>query len=276
MNANKKSVGRRRRRSAIAGTVPANPAPRMGRKSWRAMPQIDIASLNPARNNGVNGLAVDETEAILFALALAVEQRDQQTSGHCQRLALISVALGYHLGMRGADLETLYRGGFLHDVGKVGIPDSILLKPGKLTADEWVVMRSHPGRGEEICRPMKSLAPVLPIIRHHHERWDGFGYPDGLRGEQIPIHARVLQIADIYDALISARPYKPAYTPDEALELLKQEADSGWRDPELVRTFIEIHKDLIPAINGYIATVDRPIENMRTSLVNLQRFLTVS
>ena len=240
------------------------------------MLQIDVAGLAPARTNGVNGLASDETEAILFALALAVEQRDQQTSGHCQRLALISVALGYHLGLRGAELETLYRGGFLHDVGKVGIPDSILLKPDKLSADEWVVMRSHPSRGEEICRPMKSLAPVLPIIRHHHERWDGHGYPDGLRGDQIPATARILQIADIYDALISARPYKPAYTPDEALAVLKQESDAGWRDPKLVRTFVEIHSDLISAINGYIASADRPLENMRTSLANLQRFLTIS
>ncbi len=240
------------------------------------MLQIDVAGLAPARTNGVNGLAGDETEAILFALALAVEQRDQQTSGHCQRLALISVALGYHLGLRDGEMESLYRGGFLHDVGKVGIPDSILLKPGKLSAEEWVVMRSHPTRGEEICRPMKSLAPVLPIIRHHHERWDGYGYPDGLREEQIPLAARVLQVADIYDALISARPYKPAYTPDEALDVLRREADAGWRDPKLVRTFVEIHRDLVSAINGYIASAERPPENMRTSLANLQRFLAAS
>jgi putative two-component system response regulator len=273
MNGNKKSVVSRRRQSVVAGAAAANPAPSMGRKSWRAMLQIDVAGLAPARTNGLNGPAADETEAILFALALAVEQRDQQTSGHCQRLALISVALGYHLGLKGPDLETLYRGGFLHDIGKVGIPDSILLKPGKLDAEEWVVMRSHPTRGEEICRPMKSLAPVLPIIRHHHERWDGYGYPDGLRGEQIPISARILQISDIYDALISARPYKRAYTTDEAMGILRQESDSGWRDPKLVRTFVEIHKDLVSAINGYIASVDRPVENMGTSLTNLQQFL---
>ena len=260
----------------VARPIPSDPGPAMARKSWRAMLQIDVAGLAPARPNGANGIGGDETEAILFALALAVEQRDQQTSGHCQRLALISVALGFHLGLRGPELETLYRGGFLHDVGKVGIPDSILLKPGKLDADEWVVMRSHPARGEEICRPMKSLEPVLPIIRHHHERWDGYGYPDGLRGEQIPLPARILQIADIYDALISARPYKRAYQPDEALDVLKQEGDSGWRDPKLVRTFVSIHKDLISAINRYIASVDQPRENMRTSLANLQRFLSIS
>jgi len=260
----------------MARPGPAKPAPQSGRKPWRAMLQVDAATLEPARSNTADGSACDETEAILFALALAVEQRDQQTSGHCQRLALITVALGHNLGLKGSDLETLYRGGFLHDVGKVGIPDSILLKPGKLTADEWVIMRSHPLRGEEICRPMKSLDPVLPIIRHHHERFDGYGYPDGLRGEQIPLLARIMQVADIYDALMNARPYKPAYTPDQALEILQKEADAGWRDPNLVRTFVQIHRDVISAINGYASTMsDWPAENMRTSLANLQRFLTI-
>src|SRR5205807_7897679 len=119
-------------------------------------------------------------------------------------------------GLTRADLLALYRGGYLHDVGKVGIPDSILFKPGKLNGDEWLVMQSHSTRGEEICRPMKSLGPVLPIIRHHHERWDGSGYPDGLRGDQIPLLARILQTADIYDALTSPRPYKSAFSEENA------------------------------------------------------------
>jgi putative two-component system response regulator len=123
----------------------------------------------------------------------------------------------------------LYRGGYLRDIGKVGIPDAILFKPRPLTAEESLVMRSHPGRGEEICRHLPSLSQVLPVIRHHHERWDGTGYPDGLRGDQIPLLARVLQVADIYDALTNPRPYKDAYTPKQAIRVMEEETAHGWR-----------------------------------------------
>jgi len=184
--------------------------------------------------------SLDEAESILFALAQAVEKRDKQTGDHCLRLAHLSVALGSALGLSADELLALHRGGFLHDVGKVGIPDSILFKRGPLNDAEWEIMRSHTVKGEEICRPMKSLAPVLPIIRNHHEKWDGSGYPDGLRGEEIPLLARILQLADIYDALTSARSYKPAMSPRRAIEILKQEASSGWRDPELVSVFCEL------------------------------------
>ena len=216
---------------------------------------------------------IDETEEILFALAQAVEQRDTQTAGHCERLALIGVSLGFAMGLELASLLALYRGGYLHDVGKVGIPDSILFKPGKLTASEWVVMRSHCTRGEEICRHMKSLAPVLPIIRHHHERWDGTGYPDGLAGEQIPLLARIMQIADIYDALISPRPYKPAFSPDEALRLIGDETSRGWRDPELVSLFFKLHPDVISNIGEYSASRDHSLQAMGTSIAGLEQFL---
>jgi cyclic di-GMP phosphodiesterase len=195
----------------------------------------------------------ESTEGILFALAQAVEQRDHDTSGHCERLAFVSVSMGIAMGLERVCLLSLYRGGYLHDVGKVGIPDSILFKPGKLTASEWVVMRSHSVRGEEICRHLKSLEPVLPIIRHHHERWDGGGYPDGLRGRQIPLLARVLQIADIYDALISRRPYKPALAPAEALRIIQQETERGWRDPEIVKLFLRLHNDVISKADHYMA-----------------------
>ncbi len=216
----------------------------------------------------------DDTEGILFALALAVEQRDQQTAGHCQRLALIAVMLGIAMRLAHDELLALYRGGYLHDIGKVGIPDTILFKPGSLTAEEWVTMRSHSVRGEEICKPLKSLAPVLPIIRHHHERWDGSGYPDGLRGEQIPLLARVLQIADIYDALTSPRPYKLAYTPSEALEIIREEADRGWRDPEIVRLFLKLHPEVIGPITHYANEAGHSIESMQNSLSNLQQYLS--
>jgi putative two-component system response regulator len=119
-------------------------------------------------------------------LAQAVEQHDHQTAGHCERLAFIGFAMGRALGLDNAQLLTIYRRGYLHDIGKVTIPDSILFKPGNLTPPEWVTMRSHAARGEDICRPLESLKPGLPIIRHHHEHWDGGGYPDGLRGDQIP------------------------------------------------------------------------------------------
>jgi putative two-component system response regulator len=200
-----------------------------------------------------------DQEGILFALAEAVEQRDRHIAGHCQRLAFVGVSLGIAMGLARAQLVALYRGGYLHDVGKVGIPDSILFKPGSLTADEWVVMRSHSTRGEEICRHLRSMTDVLPIIRHHHEKWDGSGYPDGLRSKQIPLLARVLQVADIYDALTSPRPYKPAFSPDEALRTLQQETDRGWRDPDLVRLFLRVH----PAMMKKMPTTDRSLHALQ-------------
>jgi putative two-component system response regulator len=181
---------------------------------------------------------LEEAETILFALAQTVEQRDVYTGQHCQRLAVASVMLGEALGLSHSDLTALYRGGYLHDIGKISIPDAILFKQGLLCEEEWEVMRSHPVRGEEICQPMKSLWPVLPIIRNHHERWDGTGYPDGLAGEDIPLLARILQVADIYDALITERPYKPALSHDQAFALMEEEVRRGWRDPELVPLFV--------------------------------------
>jgi putative two-component system response regulator len=193
--------------------------------------------------------SLDEAEAIIFSLARAVEQRDEHTGQHCERLALWSVAIGRTLGLPAADLRCLHRGGFLHDIGKIAVPDAILFKPGRLTEEEWVVMRQHTVAGENICRPMKSLAGVLPIIRHHHERWDGSGYPDGLAGEEIPLLARILQLADIYDALTSARPYKRAFTHDEAIATLQEETARGWRDARLVEVLHDVCQ-ACPEIDG--------------------------
>ena len=219
---------------------------------------------------------VDGTEAILFALAHAVEQRDRQTAGHCERLAFTSVAIGMALGLDRPGLLALYRGGYLHDVGKVGIPDAILFKPGRLTAEEWITMRSHTVRGEEICRHLESLRSVLPIIRSHHERWDGAGYPDGLRGEQIPLLARIVQIADIYDALVSARPYKPAYQANEALHIIEQETAAGWRDPQIVDLFFKLHRKVISKISGYAAGAASSLDAMRETLESLRAALASS
>ncbi|HEY6393101.1 MAG TPA: HD domain-containing phosphohydrolase [Bryobacteraceae bacterium] len=206
---------------------------------------------------------LEEAETILFALAQAVEQRDAFTGQHCQRLSVAAVMLGEALGLSNANLTALFRGGYLHDIGKISIPDAILFKQGLLTPDEWDVMRSHPARGEDICRPMKSLRPVLPIIRNHHERWDGSGYPDGLAGEEIPLLARILQVADIYDALITERPYKPALSTQEAFAVMEEEVRRGWRDPELVPLFISTVQTA-PAEN--LTSLEASLENMRAEL----------
>jgi putative two-component system response regulator len=198
--------------------------------------------------------SLEEVESILFTLAQTVEQRDHYTGAHCQRLATYAVAMGLRAGLPREQLLALYRGGFLHDIGKISVPDAILFKDSLLTQDEWEVMRSHTWRGEDICRGMKSLAPVLPIVRNHHERWDGSGYPDGLVGERIPYLARILQIVDIYDALTTARPYKPALAHGEALGILYEEVKRGWRDPDMVRLLQDVF--------------DNPPPEMREALIS--------
>ena len=211
--------------------------------------------------------SLDEAETILFALAQAVEARDSYTAEHCQRLATYSVALGVALGLSRPELVALYRGGFLHDIGKVSIPDSILHGNKRLTDAEWIIMKQHTVRGEEICRPMKSLAPVLPIIRSHHERWDGSGYPDGLRGENIPLLARILQIVDIFDALITERTYKRAFSVEEATRVLEEEVTRGWRDPELVSLFISLlNRNMLESTASLIDTDWPELSSMLRSL----------
>lgn len=211
--------------------------------------------------------SLDEAESILFALAQAVEQRDQYTGRHCARLAAYGVALGKAVGLERMDLIALHRGGYLHDIGKIAVPDAVLFKPGELTAEEWEQMRGHTIRGEEICKPLRSLAPVLPIIRNHHEKWDGTGYPDQLRGEEIPLLARILQTCDIYDALTTARPYKPALSHEESIRIMREEVECGWRDRRLVEVFAEISTPGNGAVNG----CDPVAGSMPASLTNLIR-----
>jgi putative two-component system response regulator len=209
--------------------------------------------------------SLEEAETILFALAQSVEHRDKYTGQHCERLTTYSLALGQALGLGRQDQLALYRGSYLHDIGKIGIPDGILFKRGLLTNEEWQTMRLHTIRGEEICKPMKTLASVLPIIRSHHERWDGTGYPDGLVGEDIPLLARILQVADIYDALTTARPYKPAFSHQHALEIMVEEARRGWRDPELVPLFAEVSQQTADATHGNVS-MQESLDNMRREL----------
>ena len=144
---------------------------------------------------------------------------------------------GERIGLPEHQIVALRRAGIVHDIGKVAVPDNLLLKAGSLTQEEWKIMREHPVVGERICAPLKSFRLVLPIIRHHHERVDGSGYPDGLKGEQIPVMARVLQIVDVYDALTTQRPYKRAFSASEALEIMANEVSKGWWDPHIFAEF---------------------------------------
>ncbi len=184
---------------------------------------------------------LERAESVLFTLARSIEGKDPYTHGHCERLAAYSTQLGQRLGLAEDQITALQRAGVVHDVGKVAIPDAILLKPSSLSENEWQLVREHPVIGERICAPLKSFRNVLPIIRHHHERLDGSGYPDGLRGEEIPITARVLQIVDVYDALTTKRPYKRAFSNVEALQTMKHEVKRGWWDPDI---FLQL-EDLI-------------------------------
>lgn len=183
---------------------------------------------------------LDNAEAVLCTLGLSVEARDPYTEGHCERLARYASELGRHLKLDEESIIALKRGGYLHDLGKVLVPDAILKKGSNLTQEDWVIMKQHPAAGEKICRPLRSLRLVLPIIRHHHEMWDGSGYPDGLRGEDIPLLARILQTVDVYDALRTSRPYKPAMSHEEAMQTMRDEAAAGIRDPELVEAFFDM------------------------------------
>lgn len=181
---------------------------------------------------------LDSAEQMVFSIARVVEARDQDTGDHCERLARLSVALGERLGLDDEQVTALRRGGYLHDLGKIGIPDEVLLKPGRLTDEEWTVMKRHVEIGVEICSPLRSLQPVLPLIRHHHERYDGSGYPDGLSGEEIPLLARVFQVVDIYDALTVDRCYRPAMSVEQAVAVVRDETERGFWDPDIVREFL--------------------------------------
>ncbi len=182
---------------------------------------------------------LDHAEKVLFSIARTVESRDPNTGDHCERLVLRGKAFGEFLGLSRPEVRDLMWGGYLHDIGKVGIPDAVLLKQGKLTSEEWEVMQQHVLIGEKICQPLRTMRGVVPIIRHHHERWDGSGYPDGLVESEIPHLAQIFQVIDIYDALTSERPYKKAFSPEESLKIIAEETCKGWRNPALIAKFTE-------------------------------------
>ncbi len=184
--------------------------------------------------------ALDSAESVIRSLALTIEARDPYTIGHCERLAAYAVALGQRLGLEADELRALEQGGYLHDLGKIAIPDALLLKAGPLTAAEFEVMRRHTLVGDALCGELQSLRRVRPILRSHHERYDGSGYPNGLRGDDIPLLAQIMGIVDVYDALTTARPYKPAWPIARAFEELRQEARAGRFQAELVRAFLDL------------------------------------
>jgi putative two-component system response regulator len=185
---------------------------------------------------------LESTEAILTLLGHIVEARDPYTEGHCQRLAEYATSLGVALDLRPADVDTLKRGAVLHDVGKIALPDSVLLKPGRLDSDELVLMRQHPVVGDNLCRTIKSLDRVRPIVRSHHERQDGRGYPDGLKDGEIPLLAQIVAVVDVFDALTTNRPYRTAMTVKAAYDIMLSDAEGGWCPPRLVQTFVDLHR----------------------------------
>ena len=187
-----------------------------------------------------------QAESVVLSLSRSLEAKDPGRDGHSERLVGYAVQLGESLGLPEDDLEILRVASLVHDIGKVAVPDSILCKPGKLNRIEQEVIRQHPVVGESICAPLKPFRDALPAIRHHHERMDGSGYPDGLAGEQIPLMARILQIADIYDALTIDRPYRKAMPQERALAVMMSEAHRGWLDLSLLSKFIRICQTMEP------------------------------
>jgi len=192
---------------------------------------------------------LESAEAVILGLGATIEARDPTTRGHCQRLAQYGTTLGKSLGLNERDLSALDRGGFLHDIGKIAVPDRVLLKGGKLDAAESKVMREHPIVGDALCAGLRSLNQVRPIVRHHHERLDGSGYPDGLRNGQVPLLAQIVGVVDVFDALTTERPYRHPLARDDAFEVLTDEAAKGWRDRALVDAFIGVVSEQSPDVS---------------------------
>ncbi|MGE0707741.1 MAG: HD domain-containing phosphohydrolase [Planctomycetota bacterium] len=189
-------------------------------------------------------LELENAQNVVFALATAMEQKDSYTEGHGERVGMFSRSLAEHLGLSPELVQAVQTGGLLHDVGKIGCPDRILNKPGPLTPDEFEVIKRHPVAGWEICRHLRSLgSATLHCIRNHHERLDGTGYPDSLPADKIPITTRITTICDVFDALATARAYKPAFPTETCFKILREEAVRGWWDKELVEAFIDMMND---------------------------------
>ncbi len=180
---------------------------------------------------------LDSAASIIIAMALLIEARDVNTEGHCHRMANYATALGRALDLGEEDLQALHRGGFLHDIGMLSIPDEVLRKAGPLEPEEYELMKSHTTVGDSLCGNLRSLESVRPIIRHHHERYDGSGYPDGLSGDEIPLVAQIMGLVDVYDAVTTRRPYQGPHTGQQAIDILRDQVARGWRRADLVDAF---------------------------------------
>ena len=183
---------------------------------------------------------LDSAESVIFALAQAIEAKDNCTQGHTERVSRLALLMGHQLALSEEEQKALYKGGILHDIGKIAVPDAILNKPERLNESEFKEIQVHPGEGEKICKNLKSIQSAIDIIRSHHERYDGSGYPDRLVGEEIPLIARIMSIVDVYDALTSKRPYKTALPQSEAFKILDREADMNWWDKKILSEFKKI------------------------------------
>jgi putative two-component system response regulator len=189
---------------------------------------------------------LESADTLFETLGRIVEARDPNTEGHCERLAHYATALGAAVGVDEADVDALKRGAFLHDVGKIGVPDSVLLKPGRLTAEEYALMKQHPVIGDRLCSTVRSLDRVRPIVRYHHERLDGRGYPDGLAGDRIPLLAQIVSVVDVFDALTTDRPYRERLPVTIGYEMLRADSEGGWCRRDLVESFIDLHRTMPP------------------------------
>jgi putative two-component system response regulator len=191
--------------------------------------------------------SLESAEAVIFSLANTIEAKDYFTKGHIDRVSTLAMNLGAHLGLSRDAVNTLQKGGVLHDIGKIGVKDFILNKSGRLTPEEFEEVKKHPEIGEKICRPLHSLEPVLPIIKHHHEKYDGTGYPSGLAGEDIPLLARIMAFVDVYDALRSKRAYRDEMSYEAAMTIMREETEQKKFDPVIFKEFeklIESSEDL--------------------------------
>ena len=180
---------------------------------------------------------LDTAEEVIFALARAIVAKNKYMQGHTERVSQFAVVVAHHIGLSEQEQSALYKGGILHDIGKIAIPDAILNKPGRLTEEEFGIIRTHPDRGQQICQPLNSMRAALPVIRHHHEKLDGSGYPDKLSANSVPVLARIMAIVDVYDALTSTRSYRAEMSQEQAFSILDDEAVKGWWDKKILKEF---------------------------------------
>jgi putative two-component system response regulator len=183
---------------------------------------------------------LEQAENVFVSLANALEAKDYYTRGHSERVAKLAASIGAAAGLTETECEALRRAGLVHDIGKIGTPLEYLNKPGKLTTEEYELVKQHPSIGYDICKPLRTMGPIVHLIRGHHERLDGSGYPDGLKAAQISLPLRCLTIADIFDALTSDRPYRRAMSPSGALRVMREEATAGMWDPQVIEVLTQV------------------------------------